>query len=212
MRSGWEDYAAILLLIATIAVTGYGMSELSGKIAVHFNAAGQPDSYMSVVPGLLIAPVAGILTLLLFHYLPRIDPLGENYESFADLFDLLKMLIVGIFGYLQLMVVLWNLGYRYNPTSMVIPVVVSAYYLVGKTMEEAERNWFIGIRTPWTLSSERVWRQTHETAGPLMKLAAVISIGAFVFPEYSTYLFIGPVTVIAVFAFLYSYWLYRREG
>lgn len=205
------DYISLILLSALLGVTVYGFTQLSGEIAIHFDASGQPDDYMSLVPGLLLLPGIGILVLLFFHYLPKIDPLGENYESFEGLFELLKLLLIGIFTYLQSMIIIWNLGYKYNTSLIVIPVVFSAYYLAGKIMEKAERNWFIGIRTPWTLSSDEVWKKTHEKTSPFMKLAAVISLGAIALPQYSIYLYALPAVAVALFSTLYSYWIYQDK-
>lgn len=148
MELNKTDYGIMLLLTVLVAVTGYGFTQLSGEIAIHFDVSGQPDNYMPLIPGLLLLPGIGIGILILFQYLPRIDPLGDNYESFEDLFELLKLLLVGIFAYLQVMIIAWNLGFRYNPALMVSPVVFSAYFLAAKIMEKAERNWFVGIRTP----------------------------------------------------------------
>jgi uncharacterized membrane protein len=78
-------------------------------------------------------------------------------------------------------------------------------------MEKADRNWFIGIRTPWTLSSDKVWKKTHEKTAPLMKLAAAISLAAVVLPEYSIYFYAVPAFVVALFSTVYSYWAYREQ-
>ncbi len=205
------DYGSLILLAVLAAITAYGFTQLPGEIAIHFDASGQPDGYMPLVPGLLLLPGLAAGILLLFHYLPGIDPLGENYESFEDLYQLLKLLVTGIFVYLQGMIILWNLGYQYNTTSMVVPVVFSAYYLAAKIMERAERNWFVGIRTPWTLSSDEVWKDTHEKTAPLMKLAAAISLAVLAFPDYGIWLLVLPAVAVAVFSTIYSYWSYRKN-
>ncbi|MDY6761784.1 MAG: SdpI family protein [Candidatus Nanohaloarchaea archaeon] len=203
-------YASVFLLSLMIVVTVYGFTQLSGDIAIHFDAAGQADGYMPLFPGILLMPAIGTFILVIFHYLPRIDPLGENYESFENLFELLQLLLIGIFTYVQAMIITWNLGHKFNPSLMVMPVVFSAYYLAGKIMEKAERNWFIGIRTPWTLSSDEVWKKTHENTSPLMKLAAAISLAALVVPEYSVYLYAAPAFLVAIFSTIYSYIIYRN--
>lgn len=210
MELNKTDYLSALLLAVLVAITGYGFTELSGDIAVHFDASGQPDDYMPLIPGLLLLPGIGAMTFLFFQVLPKIDPLGDNYESFEDLFELLKVLLVGIFTYLQGLIVAWNLGYQYNVSLMIAPVIFSAYLLAGKIMEQADRNWFIGIRTPWTLSSDEVWKKTHEKTAPLMKLAAVVSLAAVILPEYSIYLYAVPALAIASFSTMYSYIVHRR--
>ncbi|MFB6208701.1 MAG: SdpI family protein [Candidatus Nanohaloarchaea archaeon] len=210
MEADRYSYASVFLLSLMVLLTAYGFAELSGQIAVHFDGAGQADGYMPLLPGILLMPAIGSLILIIFRYLPGIDPLGDNYESFEELFELLKLLLMGIFTYLQAMIIAWNLGYRFNASMMVVPVVFSAYYLAGRIMEKAERNWFIGIRTPWTLSSDQVWNKTHEKTAPLMKMAAAISLAGLLLPEYSVYFYAVPGFTVAIFSTIYSYWIYRK--
>lgn len=210
MKFDRSDYTVFFLLLVTVAITLYGFASIEGQVAVHFDASGQPDSYMGLVPGLLFAPLLGAGMFLLFKLLPRIDPLGENYRKFGDVYGILKVLTVAIMGYVQLMIVLWNTSVRFNPAQMVIPVVFSAYYVAGMLLEKAERNWFVGIRTPWTMSSDQVWKQTHERAAPLMKLAAVVSLGGLWYPEEGVWFFVVPAVAASLYATVYSYIAYRR--
>lgn len=84
------------------------------------------------------------------------------------------------------------------------------YYAVGALAEQAEQNWSVGFRTPWTLSSEAVWTDTHALAGKLMRAAAVLTLGGLALPEYALPFLAGPVALVALFATVYSYWDYRR--
>jgi uncharacterized membrane protein len=68
----------------------------------------------------------------------------------------------------------------------------------------------VGIRTPWTLSSDDVWRHTHDRTAPLFKIAGVIALAGLVFPEYFVYFIAGPAVAISVFATVYSYVDYRQ--
>jgi len=86
------------------------------------------------------------------------------------------------------------------------------YVGVGFLLERAERNWFVGIRTPWTLSSEDVWRNTHDRAATLFKFAGVIALAGAILPEYFVYFVAVPAAAIAAFATVYSYLDYRRVG
>lgn len=194
------------------AITLIGFTNLSGEIAIHFNAHGQPDNFMSLLPGLLILPALSLVLYSLFEYIPRLDPLEENYENFDEAYQLLKISVIGILTYVQGMIVAWNLGYQYNPTILVVPVIFTAFYLSGKVMEKAEKNWFIGIRNPWTLSSDRVWEKTHQKTAPLMKASAFIALGAIIVPRYAFWIFLVPVLATVLFSTLYSLKLYREEN
>lgn len=200
-----------LLFTALFLITFFGFTSLSGEIAIHFNSQGQPDSFISVIPGLLFLPLLSVVIYGIFEYLPKIDPLGENYESFEDLFDMMKMLIVAVLTYIQGLIIAWNLGFRYNMNYMIVPVIFSVYYLSGKVMEKAEKNWFVGIRNPWTLSSDTVWKKTHEQTAPLMKASGVAAFAALLKPEYSVWIFVAPAITTVFFSTVNSYWLYREE-
>ena len=74
-----------------------------------------------------------------------------------------------------------------------------------------KRNWFIGIRTPWTLSSERVWDRTHAIGGKLFRLAGVIALGGIIFTGIAWLFILGPILVISIYLVVYSYLEYRRD-
>ena len=78
-------------------------------------------------------------------------------------------------------------------------------------MRHSKQNWFVGIRTPWTLSSEKVWNQTHKVGGTLFKIAGAAAIIGILFGKYSLWFVVVPLIVIAVFSIVYSYILYQRE-
>lgn len=212
MKFEKTDYAAVLLLAGILVLTVYGFTQLSGDIVVNFDSQGQPNGYVNVVPGLLIAPLLAVGMLAMFKLLPSIDPLGKNYEKFSEIYSVLMLVLIGISGYIQLMIILWNTGYTYNPSQFVIPVVVAAYYTAGKVMEKAERNWFVGIRTPWTLSSDVVWKKTHEKTAPLFKLSAIIALFAFFLPGYEILIYVVPAVAASIFATIYSYMAYQEEN
>lgn len=211
MIKAYRNIITNLVFAALFAITLFGVVNLSGDIAIHFNAQGQPDNFIPLIPGLLYLPILSVVIYGFFEYLPELDPLGDNYESFEDLFEILKILIVGVMTYIQGLIVAWNLGFQYNINYMIVPVIFSVYYLSGKIMEKAEKNWFVGIRNPWTLSSDEVWKKTHEQTAPLMKASGVAALAVFLAPEYSVWIFVGPAILTVLFSTGYSYWLYQEE-
>lgn len=78
-----------------------------------------------------------------------------------------------------------------------------------RARERAEQNWFVGIRTPWTLSSEAVWRRTHDRAGPLFKFAGLLALGALAVPSLAVAFVVVPVVAVSLYAIVYSYVVYR---
>ncbi len=80
----------------------------------------------------------------------------------------------------------------------------------GVMMENAKRNWFIGIRTPWTMSSDSVWNKTHAIGGKLFKISGGIAFLGVLFPDYAFFLVIAPIILSALYVTAYSYFEYKK--
>ncbi len=208
---GRKSYlVALALVVVSFALSVYYYPRMPDQIATHWNASGNADGTMPKLWGLFLLPTMTAGLLVLFAAIPRIDPLRENIAEFRRYYDLFIVLLVAFMLYMQVLIVLWNLGYRFDFTMVLSPAIGVLYYFIGALMSRVERNWFIGVRTPWTLSDDRVWKRTHSRAGPLFKIAGIIAIlGAFV-PRYAIYLMVGPVILVAAYLMLYSYVEYRR--
>jgi len=108
-------------------------------------------------------------------------------------------------------VILWNLGIRISP-NVIAPIGIGIlFFYIGILCENAKRNWFIGIRTPWTLSSERVWEKTHKIGGKLFKIAGVIAFFGVFFQSYALFFILVPVISVAAYTIIYSYFEYQKE-
>ncbi|MCD6528067.1 SdpI family protein [bacterium] len=99
--------------------------------------------------------------------IPKIDPLKKNLEKFRNYFERFFILLFLFLFYLYLLTIFWNLGLRFYIGQAMIPALAILFYYCGVLLEKAKRNWFIGIRTPWTLSSDEVWDKTHQLGGRL---------------------------------------------
>ena len=175
-----------------------------------WNGAGEATGTTSRTVGLVAAPALSALVLVLFALLPRIDPLGENVRRFRRQYDTFVALFVGFLVYLHLLVLAWNAGYRFQMIQALAPAVGVLFYYVGVVVEHAEQNWFVGVRTPWTLSNEKVWKRTHERVGPLFKLAGLVAALGALAPAYAEFLIAAPAAAIALYSFVFSYVEYRR--
>ena len=82
---------------------------------------------------------------------------------------------------------------------------------MGQLITKAKRNYFIGIRTPWTLSSDTVWDKTHQLGGKLFIAAGAISLFGAFFPDAAIFFIMIPVLFVTLFTVLYSYFLYLAE-
>ncbi|WP_227354954.1 SdpI family protein [Haladaptatus salinisoli] len=210
MKGRTKYLAALALVVVAFGVSAYYYPQFPERMTTHWNASGDADGTTPKVWGAFFLPALAAGLLCLFAVIPKIDPLGENVEAFREHYDLFVVLLVAFVLYVHLLVVLWNLDYRFEFTAVLAPAIGALYYFVGTLMNRVERNWFVGVRTPWTMTSDEVWRKTHSRAGPLFKLAGVVALLGALVPAYAVYLIAGPAVVVALYLAVYSYVEYRR--
>jgi len=107
-------------------------------------------------------------------------------------------------------VVAFNLGYEFDFTYLILVAAAGLFYYSGVVLTHAKQNWFVGIRTPWTLSSEEVWARTHALGGRLFKLTAILTVVGLLFGNYALYFLLVPALLTAGGTIVYSYYLYER--
>ncbi|KKL08308.1 hypothetical protein LCGC14_2577170 [marine sediment metagenome] len=199
----------IISLSFIIAI--YVYPQMPEKMASHWNAQGKVDDYISKFWSLFLMPIISIGLFLLFILIPKIDPLKENIEKFRKYFDGFIVLIMIFLFYVYLLTIFWNIGIRFNMTQFMMPALGILFYYCGILVENAKRNWFIGIRTPWTLSNEKVWDKTHKIGGKLFKVTGIIAFLGIFLPKYAIFFVIIPVISVAVYTIIYSYFEHQKE-
>jgi uncharacterized membrane protein len=186
------------------------------RMASHWNIRGEVDGYMPKFWALMIMPVISALLMLLFIALPRIDPLRENIKKFRKQFDTFILILIAFLFYIDLAMIFANLGYLVNMGYVIMPAIAVIIFYAGVLMQSSKRNWFIGVRTPWTLSSETVWDKTNRLGGILFKVyALILLVSAFLLERldnYFIFILLGPIIAITVFLVVYSYAEYEKEN
>jgi uncharacterized membrane protein len=208
-----KNTVVILAIIAISFLFGiYFYPLFPDKIASHWGIDGQVNGYMNKFWGLFLMPIISVVLFLLFIFLPKIDPLKENIKKFQNYFDKFILLIFIFLFYIYSLTILWNLGKRFNMGQLLAPAIGILFAYAGVLIENAKRNYFIGIRTPWTLASENVWNKTHKLGGKLFKISGIIAIFGFLFPDQAVYLVIIPVIISTIYSTVYSYLEFKKEN
>ena len=199
------------LILVSFLIGAYLYPYMPEKMASHWDANGSVDGYMPKLWGLFLLPVISAVLFLVFMLIPKIDPHKGNIEKFRGHFDVFILLLFVFLFYVHMLTMLWNLSYRFNIIQLLAPAFGLIIYYAGIMMENAKQNWFIGVRTPWTLSSEVVWDKTNKLAGKLFKVAGVLAAMGVIFPKYAIFLIMVPVILAAVYPIIYSYQKYQQE-
>lgn len=199
---GFVVLSGVLSLLAT--------PSLPAELITNWNAAGEPNGTMPKLLALWLFPglTAGILVV--FALIPRIDPLRENIAEFRAYYDWFVVIFTGYMLSVHAGIVAFNLGYEFDFMVLILIAMAGLFYYVGVLLTHAEQNWFVGIRTPWTLSNEEVWERTHALGGRLFRLTAVLTLIGLLFGDYALYFLLVPALLTAGLTVVYSYYLYER--
>lgn len=202
----------IILTLIGLALSLWVYPKLPEMVPSHWNAAGEVDDTMSRNMITFLLPGLSLVVGLLLLYLPNIDPLRCNVERFRRVYNLF---IVGFAAYLifiHVLILLAGLGIEFNMTYLLIPPASLMMFGIGFVLEKTRPNWFLGVRTPWTLSSPVVWEKTHRLGGQLFKVSGgVMLLGLIVSPEVAFMIMIGAILLTTIVLIFYSYFAYQEE-
>ena len=204
----------VLLLLVAALVAGFLLwNRLPHQMASHWGVNDQVNGYISRFWGVFLLPLITLGMFLLFLVVPVIDPLKANIAQFRSAFNLFIVLMVVFMLYLYSLTLAWNLGYTsLKMSGAILPAIGLLFIFLGFMMRQAKRNFFIGIRTPWTLSSDTVWNETHRLGAVLFMISGVLAfIGGFFGGTVAFWLMFAPLIGSTIFLLVYSYLLYQRE-
>ncbi len=201
---------ALVLMFFILARVFYPL--MPEVMASHWNAKGEADGMISRFWGLFLFPLISLGIAAILLAVPKIDPLKANIQKFKGYYYGFIVALLVYFLYIYILTLVWNLGWIFDFTQMIIPAVGILMFTIGVLISKAKRDFFIGIRTPWTLSSDEVWNRTHRLGGILFKIAGVIIILLSFVPEIALYILLGLALGIIVWLVVYSYILYRKLG
>lgn len=209
-----QRIAMLILLSLPVVFTVLFWSRLPEEIPIHWNWRGEVDGYAGKLQFLLYQGGIGALLFLTFTYLPQLDPRRKNYERFGHSYGVLAVAVAGFLSGVGLLALAVALGY---PVSMerVIPVGVSFLLaVIGNYLTTVKPNYFVGIRTPWTLESENVWRKTHQLGGRLWFYGGLVLALLCIFLKHEAVVIamIAGVSILALVPVVYSYWLFRQTN
>jgi len=204
--------ALTALIIGGMLVAGaLAWNALPETMVTHWNAAGEANGTSSRTFGVLFAPLLAAALAIVMFFLPKTDPLATGFKAFRKEYDGLILVLIGFLAAVQAAVLLWNLGAHFDFMQVIGPGVGLLFFYLGAVMPQMKRNWFAGIRTPWTLSSDKVWKETHELGGKLFRLSGLLAVLGAVFTDYAFELIIIPIVASSLVVIFYSYHVYRKE-
>ncbi|HEX5435899.1 MAG TPA: SdpI family protein [Gemmatimonadaceae bacterium] len=213
MRSGMRKWYPAVLVVAAFAVAVAAYPRLPARVPVHWDIHGDVNGYGSRFVAAYLQPLIMLGIAILIPILPKIDPRARNYEKFGASYELIFSAVLTIVFVIYLVTLASALG-KAVPITRIVPALVGVLLVViGNVLPRVRSNWMVGIRTPWTLSSDGVWERTHRVGGYLLMLAgaALLLASLTLQRETSFVIGFGGVVLASLATVVYSYVAWRRE-
>lgn len=215
MKTLKNDWLIWIIILTPYLFVAYFWKQFPEQIPTHFGIDGAPDDYSGKAVGLMLFPGVNILMYIFFLVMPKIDPSkkGQVFYQDKNKYMIVRAVIHSMMSFVFMTVVFYSLGYHFNITTMIFYGMLVFFLLLGNYMGNVRHNYFIGIRTPWTLSNEAVWTSTHRLTAKLWVLSSILMMA--VLPFVSTkiasiafMIYVGTITIIPV---VYSYLEFKKQ-
>lgn len=209
MRKLWPG----LLALVAVAIFGFlSYSRLPEQVATHWNLSGEVDGWSSRTTAVFFVPVIGLAIAVLLAWLPKADPKRANFPMHENVWWLIGNATLVFMALVHLLVIGIALGWGVSMDRVLGLGLGGLFVIIGNSLTRVRQNWFLGIRTPWTLSSERSWRETHRLGGTLFVLGGLFlivatTIGGRLLP----WVVLVGAGVPAVVSVVYSYLVWKKD-
>jgi len=168
------------------------------------------NKYSGKLTGAFLMPIINLVMYGLFIFLPVLDPKRENYKLFDSTYMFFRYLFHVFFIGIQILIISAALGYNVDTGRWVIFGVSLLFMLMGNVMGRLKHNYFVGLKTPWTLASEEVWVKTHRLGAILWTCGGLIGVILSLLNVNPGVMFIFIIIFITLIPIGYSYIIFNR--
>ncbi len=207
-----SEIAPIVLILISLLASFYFYAHFPPVVVTHWNFAGQPNGWSSAAFAAFFLHLLLLGMYLLFLAIPYLDPKKDRYEQFRKPYHIFKAILIAVMVIIYFIASLNGIGYSLN-VSLWVPLIIGLLFIIlGNYMGKIKPNWFMGIRTPWTLSSEEVWNKTHRFGGKAFIIGGLLMlIQGFLPVSWRFPIFIFIILLLTVGTFGYSYYAFLQE-
>ncbi|GBD84214.1 immunity protein SdpI [bacterium BMS3Abin02] len=205
---------SLFIVVAMFALSLWASARIpaGAQIPVHFGLNGTPDRYGGRFEGLYLMPLVTMGVAALFAVLPKIEPRRTNLLQSGKAFLAIWVVVLLLLAGVHAATVFTAVGRKVDITAIVLVLFGVMFIVIGNFLPKIKSNFVMGVRTPWTLTSDLSWNKTHRLAGKLfMVLGALMLVGAFVRPSVMLWLVVGGAIGVAVISVPYSYFVWRSD-
>ncbi|MED4794216.1 SdpI family protein [Priestia megaterium] len=200
------------ITLLTLVAWLIALPHLPATMPIHWGANGEADGFATKINAMILTVGIMVLIYFIIAFVPRIDPRKENYKYFSKTYNIVLNAVLLLFFFVNMSTILQGLGYNV-PMSYIAPIMAGlVFIIIGNYLQRVRSNYFMGIRTPWTLSNETVWKKTHRLSGKLFFIGGLlILISAFLPDGYKSVIMWGSIVLCVAIPYPYSYLAYKKE-
>jgi uncharacterized membrane protein len=205
------SWLEVALLAAPCVVLAIYWNNLPARIPVHWNIRGQVDGWGGKIPGLFLLPFTMLGVVALLHILPRFDPrlqrISGDESRMPTVLPIIRIAFLALFNTIFFVQVAASLGKTVAGGRIIMTCLLLFFIVLGNYLGNVRPNYFVGIRTPWTLENSETWRATHRLGGRLMFFGALILLVAQVLlsEQIFSLLFVVSILSLVAWGFVYSW-------
>ncbi len=202
-----------LWLVVAMLLTGRTVyDQLPEPTPRHRNFQGQVDNYWTKMGAVLSMPLIVLAMVVLFWFLPKIDPKKANYEKFGKTWEIIQFVIILFITYAHFVSLFMILNPEYSINSFMLFGLGAMFVLMGNYMGKIKHNFFVWIKTPRTIADEDIWNKTHRLSWWLWVATGLIFLTQAFILKYIAITFIIVMIVAVLVPMIYSYWLFKNKN
>ena len=204
----------LVALLAMVVLSAWAAPRMPERVPMHWDLRGDVDRYGSAWEALVLTPLLTVGLSALLWFLPSVDPRKDNLRRSAGAYNAVWIATVMLLLVLHATLTLGPATTLDLPVLSIVPVALGVLFVVvGVYLPRTSSNWFLGVRTPWTLTSELSWRRTHRLAGVLFVVLGLALIAVALVARSATALVAGGgAALIALVSVVYSYLVWRTDA
>lgn len=198
------------LLLASFTVGALVYGQLPDRVAIYWSARSFPRGYIGRLGGAFLLPMASLCLYLLFYFGRKVDRRRKNVGRVSKDLEIFEIAVQSLLLYMFILTLVWNLIYPIDVARWLAPGIGVVYVALGNMIVAAKPNWTIGIRTPWTLKSQKSWHKTHQLARWLLYGCGFMTLYGVILPDHVFWFVLVPIVATAITCFIYSYFAAKK--
>lgn len=206
-----KKWIPIILIITSVIISIVAFPFMPDQVPTHWNMQGEVDDYSSRLFNAVFMPGMILFIYITLIVTPKIDPKKDNYQKFTGMYFIIMVSTILLLIAIQIITTLVALGYDINIQIIISELVGVLFIVVGNYLPRARQNFFVGVKTPWTLMNEVVWDKTHRLSSKVFVIAGIVfMLSVFLPATIQIYVIITTIALLVIIPIVSSYIFYRQ--